>query len=279
MDILVICLPVILGIFGCIVGSFLNVVTLRQGTEKDLGGRSHCPTCGNQLSWYELIPVISFLIQRAKCRNCKTSISVQYVAVELFTGLLFYMGAKFFVMNFSAVMHPVWFFLQLFLLILIMSYLVLIIVYDLRTKKVPLVWFISLVISSFLYLGISYATSGFLFGWYNIWFHISGIVIALPFFIMWIVSKGAWMGFADIEIIAWMGMFLGIYSGASATLIAFYTGALFAIVFVGFKLSKGYSYDTIRKIHIPFTPFLLLAWFGTFIFSFDIFSLLSGLFM
>jgi hypothetical protein len=160
-----------------------------------------------------------------------------------------------------------------------MSYLVLIIVYDLRTKKVPLVWFISLVISSFLYLGISYATSGFLFGWYNIWFHISGIVIALPFFIMWIVSKGAWMGFADIEIIAWMGMFLGIYSGASATLIAFYTGALFAIVFVGFKLSKGYSYDTIRKIHIPFTPFLLLAWFGTFIFSFDIFSLLSGLFM
>jgi prepilin signal peptidase PulO-like enzyme (type II secretory pathway) len=223
--------------------------------------------------------VISFLIQRAKCRNCKKSISAQYVAVELFTGLLFYMGAKFFVMNFSAVMHPVWFFLKLFVLILIMSYLVLIIVYDLRTKKVPLVWFISLVIWSLLYLGISYRTSGFSFGWYDIWFHISGIIIAFPFFIMWIVSKGAWMGFADIEIIAWMGIFLGIYNGASATLIAFYSGAFFAIFFILYKLLKRQPYSSIRKVHIPFTPFLLLAWFGTFIFSFDIFSLLSGLFM
>ncbi len=279
MDILVTCLPIILGVFGCIVGSFLNVVALRQGTEKDLGGRSHCPKCHHQLSWYELIPVISFLLQAGKCRNCKKPISFQYIAVELFTGILFYLGANFFVSSVSFIVHPVWFFVQLFSLVFLMSYLVLIIVYDIRTKQVPFIWFIFLVMWSLVYLGISYVTSGFSFGLYDIWFHGSGIIIAFPFFIIWLVSKGRWMGFADIEIITWIGIFLGIYKGASATLIAFYAGAFFAILFILFKLSKGQSYETIRKIHIPFTPFLLLAWFLTFVFSLDIFSLLSGLFM
>lgn len=278
MDILLTSLPAILGIFGCIVGSFLNVVALRQGTEKDLGGRSHCPTCGNQLSWYELIPVVSFLAQIGKCRNCKTSIPFQYIAVELFTGVLFYIGTRFFIMSFSIV-NPWVFFAQLSVLLVIISYIVLISVYDLRTKQVPLMWFISLVISSLAYLGIFYATSGFSFGWHDIWFHVSGIIVALPFFIMWLVSKGHWMGFADVEIIAWMGMFLGIYRGASATLIAFYAGALFAIVFIAFKLLRGQSYGNIRKAHIPFAPFLLLAWVGTLVYSLDIFSLLSGLLM
>jgi len=54
------------GILGMLVGSFLNVVALRFNTGKSLGGRSGCFSCGNQLSWKELIPVFSWILQRGR---------------------------------------------------------------------------------------------------------------------------------------------------------------------------------------------------------------------
>lgn len=276
-------LPIIIGFLGCIVGSFLNVVALRQETGKDLGGRSHCPSCNHQLTWYELIPVVSFLVQLGKCRNCKKTISPRYVSVELFIGVLYFLTASFFIKAYFGVYTslPGWFFVWLLSLLIVVSYGALIVIYDIQTKTVPLVWFLGLVFFSCIYLIIPYISgaASALSVWRTIGFNISGMLIALPFLAMWVVSKGRWMGFADIEIIAWMGIFLGIYNGASATLIAFYSGAFFAIFFILYKLLKRQPYSSIRKVHIPFTPFLLLAWFGTFIFSFDIFSLLSGLFM
>src|SRR3989344_1035853 len=76
-------------IFGLIIGSFLNVVIYRINTRKSLHGRSACMSCQNQLLWYELIPVFSFLGLKGRCRNCKTKISIQYPLVELMTGLIF----------------------------------------------------------------------------------------------------------------------------------------------------------------------------------------------
>src|SRR3990167_8947526 len=80
--------PVILFVFGTIVGSFLNVVGLRWD-EKNFGGRSHCPNCDKILSWLELIPILSFLILRARCSKCGIKISWQYPLIELWTGLIF----------------------------------------------------------------------------------------------------------------------------------------------------------------------------------------------
>jgi len=78
---------------GAAVGSFLNVVTLRYrpGARlfgKQLLGRSHCPHCGAQLRWFELVPLVSFVIQRGKCRSCTGRISLQYPLVELAAGLI-----------------------------------------------------------------------------------------------------------------------------------------------------------------------------------------------
>lgn len=273
----------ILGIFGCIVGSFLNVVALRQETEKDLGGRSHCPACGHQLSWYELIPVVSFLVQIGKCINCKTVISPRYISVELFVGALYFLVTSFFVkIYFPIYLFTVgWFFIALFLLLIIVSYVALMVIYDIQTKTVPLVWFIGLVFFSCIYLTIPYISgaASLLSLWHTLGFHVGGIFIALPFFALWFISKGRWMGFADIEIIAWVGMFFGIHMGASAVLLSFYVGAVFGILFITFKLMKGNSYSTIRQIQIPFVPFLFLGWFMTLLYSFDIFTLLSGLFL
>ena len=76
--------------FGLTIGSFLNVVICRLETnESILISRSHCPKCKVILKWYDLIPVLSFLIQKGKCRYCMKRISWQYPIVEISTACLF----------------------------------------------------------------------------------------------------------------------------------------------------------------------------------------------
>ena len=84
-------MSVALGFFvffvGASVGSFLNVCILRWPAEQSvIRPRSRCPRCSNSLAWYDNIPVVSWLILRAKCRNCGEPISAMYPAVEAFTG-------------------------------------------------------------------------------------------------------------------------------------------------------------------------------------------------
>jgi leader peptidase (prepilin peptidase) / N-methyltransferase len=87
-------LAVMAGMFGLVVGSFLNVVALRglKGESFCWPG-SHCPSCKTPLHWWENIPVGSWLVLRGACRTCQTSISPQYPLVELATGLLFILAA------------------------------------------------------------------------------------------------------------------------------------------------------------------------------------------
>lgn len=79
-------------ILGSVLGSFFHVVGSRLSEE---GGsllypeRSYCPHCGHVLQWYELIPLVSYLLQGGKCRNCHYHISISYFAIELFTGVLY----------------------------------------------------------------------------------------------------------------------------------------------------------------------------------------------
>lgn len=87
------------GIIGLVVGSFLNVVIYRYspspllmskaGRGFRLGGRSFCPSCKKELQWFELIPLISFVIQKRQCRGCGALISWQYPLVELGTAAAF----------------------------------------------------------------------------------------------------------------------------------------------------------------------------------------------
>src|SRR6195256_4778084 len=81
---------VVTGVFGAIIGSFLNVVIHRLPREESIVfPNSRCPSCGAAISWYDNIPILSYVWLRGRCRSCKTGISPRYPAVELLTALLF----------------------------------------------------------------------------------------------------------------------------------------------------------------------------------------------
>jgi len=81
---------VIAGIFGAIIGSFLNVVIHRVPLEESIVfPNSRCPACGGVIAFYDNVPVVSYALLRAKCRHCKEHISFRYPAVELLTAALF----------------------------------------------------------------------------------------------------------------------------------------------------------------------------------------------
>ncbi len=240
-------LIIVAGIIGAIVGSFLNVFILRYGTGKSfVSGRSFCFSCGKTLTAKELIPVFSYLFQRGRCTECGAKISIQYMLVELLTGLIF-------AISFWKVMHP-WVVVFWF----IWSLLIVITVYDFRHKIIPdaVVYLFSAagLVASFFTLG----QGGLVFSiphWTNL---IAGPVLFLPFFLLWYFSKGAWIGFGDAKLALGIGWFLGLTLGGSAIVYAFWIGAIFS---VGVLIAEKHAN---MKTEIPFAPFLilgtLLAW-------------------
>lgn len=220
---------VFVGTFGLIVGSFLNVVILRMNTGKGFGGRSQCFSCNKILEWYELIPVISFLIQGGKCRSCRSKISPQYPLVELTTAILFSLTA-WFITNEIA---------MLFWLILV-SLGIVIAVYDIHHRMIPIIPM------------IVFAIVGIFLG-----FHFLGILIALPFMLLWVISSGKWIGLGDIELIAIMGIILGWLSGFSAIMTSFWIAAAVMVPIVWLFKKKKMK----RNPEIPFGPFLLIGFF------------------
>src|SRR5258705_3003220 len=83
-------LYIVAGIFGAIIGSFLNVVIHRLPRDESIVfPNSRCPSCGTVIAFYDNIPLMSYAVLRGRCRSCKTHISARYPAVELLTALLF----------------------------------------------------------------------------------------------------------------------------------------------------------------------------------------------
>ena len=77
-------------LFGASLGSFANVCIHRLPKDKQIiSGRSYCPECKKKINWYDNLPLVSYILLNAKCRNCNKSISVRYLIVELITGISF----------------------------------------------------------------------------------------------------------------------------------------------------------------------------------------------
>lgn len=266
-------------ILGLLVGSFLNVVALRFNTGKSLGGRSGCFSCGSQLSWRELIPVFSWLIQKGRCRSCGSKITPMYFFGELMVGIFYgLIGAR------GVIAGVEWFNLSYLIstvfLFILFGILAVIFLYDLRHKIIPdslSFAFGALAFVSLFFFGFS----GGVFTYIGphvpeIWHIAGGIIVPLPFVLLWVISKGKWLGLGDPKLMVGMGFLFGLGQGFTAVFVSFWLGAFFALAIasVNFVLKKELlrtGKKSIMKEEIPFAPFLVLATLVTLVFNINLY--------
>lgn len=248
-------------LFGLVVGSFLNCVIYRLEISESLEGRprrkafsflrgrSYCPYCKHILSWQDLIPLLSFLILKGKCRYCKKPISLQYPLVELATGILFVLllNYELRIMNYE-ILNPEFILNSLFL-ILTSCFLIIIFVYDLKHFIILDKVIYSAIVVVFLYNLI--LNSQFII--HNSIFAAFGA--AIFFLIIILISKGRWMGLGDVKLAFFMGLLLGYPNILVALFLTFLIGA---IIGIGLILAKKKT----LKSKVSFGPFLVT---GTFI--------------
>ena len=254
---------------GLIVGSFLNVLVYRLHTAEDLiFDRSKCPHCKNVIRWYDNIPLLSFIILKFRCRDCKEKISWQYPIVEFLTGSLFVLvGWKFFIVSSVSSWLPTAYYL------FIISALLVILVYDLLYMEIPM---------AVLWVGVFVSIAlGLYFDWIapasllNTKIY-SGILAAFVAFIFFFAlsagSKEKWMGMGDVYLVILLGLILGWPKILLALFLAFLLGATYGTILIAIKKKKMQS-------QVPFAPFLVIGTFIALLFYSPIVSWYFSLFI
>ena len=244
-------------IVGMCLGSFYNVLGLRivKG-ESIISPRSHCEKCGHILKWYEMIPIISFILLKGKCRNCKTKLSFLYLFSEFFCGVLFAISYYSFGLTYN-----------LLIAITLSSLLVLVTVSDLTYMIIPDRF---IVISSLLILIIKLIGFGLTEFLYSLLYGVMafGIMYAIMKFGGYIFKKET-MGGADVKLMFTVGICVPPILSLVVIIIASFIALPVSLIL----LVK-------EKEHaIPFGPFLvigLLVVFFTKLSSIEIMNFLLG---
>jgi leader peptidase (prepilin peptidase) / N-methyltransferase len=227
-------------LIGLFLGSFYNVVGLRiPANQSIIAPRSACPNCKHTLGPLELIPVLSFLIQKGKCSRCKTAISPLYPIMEFLTGLLFVAAPL--IIGWTNDLWIAWSLISLFIIITVSD-----LAYMLIPDKILL-----------FFAGLFFIER-ILFPLTPWWDSVLGATIGFSLLlIIAMVSKGG-MGGGDIKLFAVLGLVLG----TKLLLLSFFLSALIGSLFGIIGLALGLVE---RKKPIPFGPFIavgtLLAYF------------------
>jgi len=248
-------------LYGMILGSFTNVCIYRIPAKVSLWAPpSTCPGCGNLIKWYDNIPVLSFIILGAKCRKCKTKISMQYPMVEMFTGFLVALIYLKVGLSYDMIFLPI-----------ILIVLITIAAIDYKTMIIPNGTVIALII-----IGGLYTISRLIFP-QNFMFSITWLeaiigffAASLPLYLVAVLSKGG-MGGGDIKLMAAAGIFLGWKGVLVAMTFGSLIGAIVSLTLIAMKIKK-------RKDLIPFGPFLCLGILVAAIVGPDLLQWYTGLF-
>ena len=223
------------GLVGLMIGSFLNVCTLRWPEDESVVfPGSHCPKCGEPIRWYDNVPVLGYVLLRGRCRACREPISLQYPLVELATGLVWAGMFSYAGLSFEALRGT-----------LLLTILFGIALTDARFYIIPDQFSLGGLV---LGLGLAFLPGGIdaldaLIG-AIVGFGLLGSVAVVG---RWILKKDA-MGLGDIKMMAMVGAFLG-WAGVLLTV---FLGALLGAVIFG-----PISYKT-KKL-VPFGIFLAAA--------------------
>ncbi len=210
---------VLVGAFGLVFGSFLNVLIYRiPKKENFVSTRSHCMKCDYQLKWYDLVPLFSYLFLGGKCRKCKTKISPQYPIVEAMNMVLWVLVFVFCGISFHSIFCCI-----------TVSMLLVLSVIDLRTYEIPFGLNVVIFLCGVADTAIDYQN------WLD---HVIGFFAVSAFlYLIVIISKGAAMGGGDVKLMAAAGLLIGWQNSILALIIGCVVGSIIHIIRM--KVSKA----------------------------------------
>ncbi|MDP8216890.1 MAG: prepilin peptidase [Candidatus Kaelpia imicola] len=235
---------------GASLGSFLNVCILRLPQEESvLRPPSHCPKCKHRIRWFDNIPILSFLVLRAKCRDCGAGISIQYPIVELISGLVLLYFYNIYGISITA------FIFSFFLYGLIVAAFS-----DFQTRLIPDEVSLGLLPVGLIFSFFNPVIES-LYGSNPLMVSLLGAVtgaamIYLTGLLGKIVFKKEAMGFGDVKFMAMIGAFLG----WKLIILNYFIAPFFAL---GYGLYRKIRY---KDDYLPYGPFLAIAALSVFIF-------------
>lgn len=240
---------IILFTLGLCFGSFVNALVWRLHNKRDfVKERSECINCHHVLAWNDLIPVLSWVLLKAKCRYCHKPISRQYPLIELLVMVLFTVSFLLWPLGFT-LFGWVLFGLWLVFLVLIVA----LAIYDTRWMLLP-----DSIVFPLIVLGIIFG----LIRWIglegqSVLQAVTQLMLGVAsvggiYYVLYAVSKGAWVGFGDVKLGIFIGAVLGWQAGLVALVLANVIGLL--VILPGLVTKK-----LSRTSRIPFGPFLIAA--------------------
>lgn len=258
----------VVAVFGLIIGSFLNVVIYRFHTGRSLNDRSHCLSCGHALTWYELVPVFSYLVLRGRCRYCSSFIPYRYLLVESLTALAFMLAYL-----------KAWNGVELILLATLLSVLIVGLVYDLYHLVIPDELSIATALLGVTILSYSaWRTEDWsLVGWGL----LAGTIASFLYGSLWYFSQGRAFGLGDAKLAFGLGTLVGLGGLFSFIVWSFWLGALLGgiLIWLSTKHLPGSRFLKLGRVkmksEVPFAPFLIASWVLVYFFEADILSLIE----
>ncbi len=255
MDVFINCYVFILGL---LFGSFALAMADRMKAGKDwVKGRSDCDHCGHVLQPRDLVPLLSWLLARGRCRHCKKKLTIAYPVVEFITGAVFLLSwlhrAEVEASSVSSVLLAVW----LLGVVLMMG----LAVYDLRWYLLPNNLVYPLIVVAGIYRVVSIANSPEAVLRNLLLSATAVLAVAGTFWLLYTFSKGKWIGYGDVRFGVVMGLFLG--SPVEAWLAVFVASTVGVII----SLPKLIKDKNTLKMKLPFGPLLIAGLIFTYLFG------------
>jgi leader peptidase (prepilin peptidase)/N-methyltransferase len=232
-------LYLVVGTFGALVGSFLNVCIFRLPRGESIAWPgSHCPSCAHAIGFYDNIPLLSYLWLGGRCRACRTPISIRYPLVEAVNALGYLAIVWYFGPTWTAALYA-----------LLFSALVVVTGTDLSHKIIPnVITLPGMVVgllgaATVLPVGVINSVVGLTVG--------GGLLWLLAWLSPYLFGKEG-MGGGDIKLLAMIGAFLGWKPALLTIMIGSLTGSIIGISLIALRITK-------RDDYIPFGPFLVLG--------------------
>lgn len=248
-------------LYGAALGSFVNLIVARLGVAPIINSRSKCLSCDVTLKWYDLVPVFSYVTLGGKCRNCKTPYGKEHLFVEFFLGIIFIFVYRLFLLGQPDLLTSFGWLVYYTLFVVSLSVVTL---YDLKHKVIPINFFYGFLALSIIMLCKRFYDIG------DPIVFIAPFVVALPFLLLWLISRGRWLGFGDVLMYLAVGAFFGVEQGIAVFFLSVWIGAIVGLLL---KLFEGNKYTL--KSAIPFVPFISLATIVVLFTDIDIYSIFS----